>query len=534
MIIVHSDSGSANRVSSADAKSDVTTNGDTTLSSCSLAPVVRRWPVSRASLVAALLLSISVSACTANDAVRDPLADRPSGALPVETLTVAFAPAVPKAITRRTPAKVIITLETREVRKRLADGVEYTFWTFGGTVPGPMLRVRSGDEVEFHLNNHPSSKMPHNIDLHAVTGPGGGAAASFTAPGHSSQFTFAALNPGLYVYHCATAPVGMHIANGMYGLILVEPKDGLPVVDREFYVLQSEFYTAGRHGVAGLQSFDMDKALREEPEYVVFNGSVGALVGENALKAKVGETVRMYVGNGGPNLISSFHVIGEIFDKVYTEGGSLANQRDVQTTLVPAGGSAMVDLKLDVPGTFILVDHSIFRAFNKGALGMLTVEGAENKTVYSGKQQDAVYLPEGGAVQSISPDVSAATERELPRAELIARGKQVFGANCAACHQLEGQGIAGAFPPVAASDYVMANKDRAISAVMHGLTGEITVNGQKYNGVMPSLQLSDGDIAAVLSYVRTSFGNKATDLVTMADVKRVRGTTTPKRSPPPS
>ena len=180
------------------------------------------------------------------------------------------------------------------------------------------------------------------------------------------------------------------------------------------------------------------------------------------LKAKVGETLRLYVGNGGPNLVSSFHVIGEIFDKVYTEGGSIANQRNVQTTLVPAGGSAIVDMKLDVPGTFILVDHSIFRAFNKGALGMLKVEGAENTLFYSGKQNDLVYLPEGGAVQAVAPDMIAAPERELPRDELIARGQQVFTANCTACHQLEGQGVAGIFPPLAGSDFLLANKDRAI------------------------------------------------------------------------
>ena len=489
------------------------------------APNRCRWTLSVVLIAAATV----ASSCTSTDASGNPLANRPSGTLPVETLTVASAPSVPKSIARRTSAKVIINLETREVRKRLADGVEYTFWTFGGTVPGPMLRVRSGDEVEFHLNNHPTSKMPHNIDLHAVTGPGGGAAASFTAPGHSSQFTFAALNPGLYVYHCATAPVGMHIANGMYGLILVEPKEGLSLVDREFYVFQSEFYTTGRHGAAGLQSFDMDKALHEDPEYVVFNGSVGALVGDNALKAKVGETIRMFVGNGGPNLISSFHVIGEIFDKVYTEGGSIANQHNVQTTLVPAGGSAVVDMKLDVPGTFILVDHSIFRAFNKGALGMLAVEGAENTTIYSGKQNDVVYLPEGGAIQSIAPDLSVAPERELPRDQLIARGTQVYAANCAACHQLAGQGIPGAFPPLASSDYLMANKDRAIGVVINGLTGPVTVNGTVFNGVMPGLQLTNTDIAAVLSYVRTTFGNAATDVVSLGDVQRVRAASAARR-----
>ncbi|MEO6567339.1 MAG: multicopper oxidase domain-containing protein, partial [Opitutaceae bacterium] len=180
--------------------------------------------------------------------------------LPVEQAILTSPPHVPPPITRRNPARVVVNLEVREVVAALADGVEYTFWTFGGTVPGSFIRIREGDVVEFHLNNHPSSKLPHNIDLHAVTGSGGGASSTFTAPGHSSQFTFQALNAGLYVYHCATAPVPMHIGNGMYGLILVEPKEGLPKVDREYYVMQGEFYTTGKYGEEGLQSFDMAKA----------------------------------------------------------------------------------------------------------------------------------------------------------------------------------------------------------------------------------------------------------------------------------
>ncbi|MCB0342935.1 MAG: nitrite reductase, copper-containing, partial [Bdellovibrionales bacterium] len=283
-----------------------------------------------------------------------------------EEAVLTHAPNVPPPITRDHATKVIVNLETTEVVKKMADGVDYTFWTFGGEVPGKFIRVREGDLVEFNLSNHPDSKMPHNIDLHAVTGPGGGAASSFTAPGHTSKFSFTALNPGLYVYHCATAPVGMHIANGMYGLILVEPVGGLPKVDKEYYVMQSEFYTKGDYGDPGLQPFSMKKALQEIPDYVVFNGSVGALAGDNAITADKGETVRLFVGNGGPNLVSSFHVIGEIFDKVYTEGGGVANT-NVQTTLVPAGGSTVVEFKVDVPGTFIIVDHSIFRTFNKGA-----------------------------------------------------------------------------------------------------------------------------------------------------------------------
>lgn len=439
-------------------------------------------------------------------------------ALPVEKAVLAEAPQVPPPISRTHNAKVIVHLETTEVVKRMADGVDYTFWTFGGNVPGSFIRIKEGDEVEFHLSNHPSSKMPHNIDLHAVTGPGGGAAASFTAPGHSSQFSFKALNPGLYVYHCATAPVGMHIANGMYGLILVEPKDGLPKVDKEFYVMQGDFYTKGAYGEAGLQPFDMEKAIKEQPDYVVFNGSVGSMTGDKAITANVGETVRLYVGNGGPNLVSSFHVIGEIFDRVFIEGGTAVN-RNVETELVPAGGTAIVDFKLDVPGTFILVDHSIFRAFNKGALGMLKVSGPENKTIYSGKQSDTVYLPEGGAVQSLNGASAKVVAKSLD--EQIAMGQRVYDQNCAACHQPNGEGIPAAFPPLAKADFLLEDKLRAIGIVLNGRQGEIKVNGKTYVGAMPAVKLDDEGTANVINYILNSWGNKGGS-VTVDDVKKVR------------
>ncbi len=445
-------------------------------------------------------------------------------------------PFVPPPITRKHATKVIVNLEVREVVKRIADGVDYVFWTFGGDVPGSFIRIREGDLVEFHLANHPSSKMPHNIDLHAVTGPGGGAASSFTAPGHQSQFSFKAINPGLYVYHCATAPVGLHVANGMYGLILVEPKEGLPPVDREYYVMQGDFYTMGRYGEEGLQPFDQRKAEDETPSYVVFNGAVGSLVGDKAIKAKVGEKVRLYIGNGGPNLISSFHVIGEIFDHVYAEGGVKVSQEQVQTTLVPAGGSAMVEFGVEVPGTYILVDHSLFRAFNKGALGMLKVEGDENLLVYSGKEVDAVYLGrqaeagseaerrvaelEAARAAAISADANIAS---LTKEIQIERGKGVFMQTCFVCHQMEGQGIPGQIPPLAKSDYLMADRERAIRIVLQGMTGEVEVNGKKYNGVMTPLNnLSDHEIANVLTYVRNNFGNSG-DAVKADEVRRIRG-----------
>lgn len=440
--------------------------------------------------------------------------------LEVENAVLTNAPEVPAFITRSDNKKVIVKLEVKEVVKQLADGVTYTFWTYGGEVPGKFIRVLEGDYVEFHLMNHPSSKVPHNIDLHAVTGPGGGAASSFTAPGHSSVFSFTAINPGLYVYHCATAPVGMHIANGMYGLIYVQPKSGIKKVDKEFYVMQGEFYTKGKNGAPGHQPFSMEKALDERPEYVVFNGSVGALVGDKALNVKVGETVRLFVGNGGPNLISSFHVIGEIFDKVYTEGGVLANQSQVQTTLVPAGGSAMVEFKMDVPGNYILVDHSIFRTFNKGSLGVLKAAGPENKAIYSGKIVDEVYQPEGGVVQGDTAPAPVAPVAKS-KADKITFGKRVYAQACQACHQANGEGIPQVFPPLAKSDFLNADSKRAIRAVLNGLSGEITVNGSKFNGAMPAQLLDDEQIANVLTFVYNSWGNSG-KAVTAAQVKAER------------
>ncbi|HEZ4777940.1 TPA: nitrite reductase, copper-containing [Neisseria meningitidis] len=333
-------------------------------------------------------------------------AETPAGELPVIDAVTTHAPEVPPAIDRDYPAKVRVKMETVEKTMTMEDGVEYRYWTFDGDVPGRMIRVREGDTVEVEFSNNPSSTVPHNVDFHAATGQGGGAAATFTAPGRTSTFSFKALQPGLYIYHCAVAPVGMHIANGMYGLILVEPKEGLPKVDKEFYIVQGDFYTKGKKGAQGLQPFDMDKAIAEQPEYVVFNGHVGAIAGDNALKAKAGETVRMYVGNGGPNLVSSFHVIGEIFDKVYVEGGKLINE-NVQSTIVPAGGSAIVKFKVDIPGSYTLVDHSIFRAFNKGALGQLKVEGAENPEIMTQKLSDTAYAGNGAAPAASAPAASA-------------------------------------------------------------------------------------------------------------------------------
>lgn len=340
-----------------------------------------RYPRSALALLATVGILAACAGTESDDAVSALAVRVPPAVTGEEIATITAPPNVPPPITRTTPTKVIVNLDVMEHRSRLADGVDYTMWSFGGTSPGSFIRVREGDQVELHLKNAAGNTMPHNIDLHAVTGPGGGAKATLTIPGSESVITFAALNPGLYVYHCATSPVPMHIANGMYGLILVEPVGGLPAVDREYYVMQSEFYTKAKYGTPGLAQLDMDKGVDENPTYIVFNGSVGALTGEGALKANVGEKVRLFVGNGGPNLTSSFHVIGEIFDNVYGEGGPTISAHHVQTTLVPAGGAAIVEFGVEAPGDFILVDHAIFRAFNKGAIGILSVTGNENPMV---------------------------------------------------------------------------------------------------------------------------------------------------------
>ena len=432
-------------------------------------------------------------------------------------------PNVPPPTNRKAPANVIVELEVVEKEMPISEGVSYTFWTFGGSVPGSFIRVRQGDTVEFHLKNHPGNKMPHNIDLHGVTGPGGGAASSFTAPGHESQFTFKALNEGVYVYHCATAPVGMHVANGMYGLMLVEPPEGLSPVDHEYYVMQGDFYTAGKFREKGNQPFDMEKAIDEKPTYVLFNGAEGSLTGDKALKAKTNEKVRLFVGNGGPNLVSSFHVIGAIFDKVRFEGGSNV-QTNVQTTLIPSGGAAIVEYQTKVPGSYIMVDHSIFRAFNKGALAIMKVEGPEDKSIYSGKEVDSVYLGDRAAANmaSVTTATANAASGTLTVQDQIAAGKSLFNGTCSVCHQPSGSGLPGVFPPLAKSDFLNADPKRAVGIVVRGLNGKVTVNGSEYNSVMPPMnQLNDDEIANILTYVLNTWGNVGGQ-VKSAEVKAER------------
>lgn len=301
---------------------------------------------------------------------------------------VATAPSVsrdptdlPAPLAARGAQTVRLDLEAVDIEGQLADGVTYKYFTFNEKVPGPFLRVRVGDTVETHLKNRTGNAMTHSVDLHAVTGPGGGSTVTQVPPGEERVFTFKALVPGLFVYHCATPSVPEHIANGMYGLILVEPEGGLAKVDHEFYVMQGEIYTVAAYGEKGRQEFSRDKLSIERPEYFVFNGAVGSLTVEHPLKVNVGQSLRIYFGVGGPNFISSFHIIGEIFDRVYDLASLSAPLTGVQTTLVPPGGATIVELVADVPGNFLLVDHALSRS-ERGLVGFLQVEGAENPSIF--------------------------------------------------------------------------------------------------------------------------------------------------------
>lgn len=391
-------------------------------------------------LLAALALTVAMPAAYAASTV---------SSLPAEKAILTDAPNVPPPISRKHPAKVNVELDVVEVIDELADGVKYTKWTFGGKVPGKFIRVRQGDTVEFTLRNLSQNMVPHNIDLHAVTGPGGGAKVTLVSPGNQSTFRWKALRSGIYVYHCATAPVPMHLANGMYGLILVEPEKGLAKVDREYYLMQSEFYTqraepqpnaaqaytgADQPGVSrgDLHEFSFEKMLAENPDYVVWNGRVGALTGNGALKAKTGEKIRLFIGNAGLNLISSFHIIGDHLEKVYDQG-SLDSPPllNVQNTLIPAGAAVMVETEFEVPGDYVLLDHSLGRAFNKGGVGILSVSGDQRADIFQFMTAHAI----GDPTKLYDADEGSAKPAVKVPAGLTPAQKDKV-AMCAACHDL--------------------------------------------------------------------------------------------------
>jgi len=306
-----------------------------------------------------------------------PVAQAPAAA------SIVLDPAdVPLPVGARAPKHLAFHLQAEEVTANLAPQTTYTYWTFDGKVPGPMLRARVGDSITIYLKNPNTSHMIHSIDLHAVTGPGGGASVMQVPPGEERSFTFKALVPGVFVYHCATPMVAEHIANGMFGLIVIEPAGGLPKVDHEYYVMQSEIYTTQPYGFIGHQQFDVQRLLDEQPTYFVLNGAVGALTQDYPLHAKVGESVRIFFGDAGPDFTSSLHMIGEIFKNVYA-WGSFENPplHGLQTISVPPGGAAMVEVRPKVPGKYIILDHAISR-MEKGLAGYMLVTGPADPSIF--------------------------------------------------------------------------------------------------------------------------------------------------------
>jgi copper-containing nitrite reductase len=303
-------------------------------------------------------------------------------ALPLEVAVLVKAPDVPPPITRKHPVLLIVNLTFDAVTGYVTRSLKYDFWSINGSVPGPLIRCREGDVIEVNVTNNDNSGMPHNLDFHAVMGPGGGASLLNAEEGRTKSAHFKMTTPGLFIYHCAAAPVPMHIAQGMYGMILVEPKDGLAPVDKEYYVMQSEFYLDEPEKGSNVAAIAYDKGLREDADAVVFNGREGSLTDKGVLKSNVGDRVRLFFGNAGPNLISSFHVIGTVFDKVFREGDLISPPgRGIQTTLVAPGSSTVVEFQTNVPGNLTLIDHAIFR-LDKGAVGFLMVKGEKNDELY--------------------------------------------------------------------------------------------------------------------------------------------------------
>jgi copper-containing nitrite reductase len=334
-----------------------------------------------------------------------------SGRVPAQNAEIVRDPAdVPASVGTRPATVVIVPLTIQELVATLdpSTGATYRYWTFGGKVPGPMIRVRQGDTVEVRLHNDATSHMVHSVDFHAAIGPGGGAELSQVVPGQSKTFTFQATTPGLFIYHCGTPMIADHIANGMYGLILVEPAGGLPHVNAEYYIMQGEIYTAAPKDKPGLQIFSEAKLMSESPEYFVFNGAVEALSKKYPLHASVGDTIRIFFGNAGPNATSSLHVVGEIFTRDYNLGSLTSPPLNgVSTAGVPPGSAAILELKADTPGQFTFMDHAMSRVA-KGLMGTLDVKG----------QEVVRLMYPGGLAATAEPPALAITSEDSHIAEI--------------------------------------------------------------------------------------------------------------------
>jgi nitrite reductase (NO-forming) len=395
-----------------------------------------------------------------------------------------------------TGQSVDVDLVASDETVSIASGVDYQAWTFGGTVPAPIIHVRQGQTVNVTFTNH--GTMQHSIDFHAAITPPSLHYVEIQ-PGKSIKFSFVANVPGAFLYHCGTPPVLLHIANGMYGALIVDPATPLPPATRSYVIVQSEWYTQQVSG--HLMGPNFERMKEERPDEVVFNGSAFQYR-DHPLLATAGERVRLYVVDAGPDLWSSFHVIGAVFDKVYPDGDPAHAQSGVSTYSVGPGAGAVFDLTLSEPGNYPFVDHDMAHA-TIGAIGVLQVRGKDGSI--------PVEATAAAPAETAAPaaDMAAASAALGPYHVDPAKGAALYGANCAACHQLTGMGIAGAFPPLKDNPAVLdANATKQIDVVLGGLHGE-TIGGTAYATPMPPFggALNDAEIADIINHERSSWGN---------------------------
>jgi nitrite reductase (NO-forming) len=293
---------------------------------------------------------------------------------------------IPGPIQRDEPAEVDVTLRPEEVTAEIEPGVTFDFMTYNGQVPGPMIRCRVGDTVNLTFENPGENNLPHNVDFHACYGPGGGAEATMTNPGETAKLQFSPQYPGAFIYHCAVPNLDMHISAGMFGMILVEPEEGLPAVDQELYLGQHEIHTSKSAGEEGKHSFSMSAMATEDPTYVVFNGEKYAMTPDvhgPAASVDRGATTRTFMVTGGPNLTSSFHPIGNVWSEYYPQGSLSSDpQTDIQTTPIPPGSCAVAHMDHPTTGPVKVVDHALSRVARKGLMAVVDVQGQQDNDIF--------------------------------------------------------------------------------------------------------------------------------------------------------
>jgi nitrite reductase (NO-forming) len=440
-----------------------------------------------------------------------------AAAAAVSPLSLASTTPVPKARDAALPPlqpgdSVDVHIESTDKTVSIASGVEYQAWTFGDSVPGPVIHVRQGQTVNVIYTN--KGTMEHSLDFHSAITPPNLHYAE-VKPGDSLKYSFVAKVPGAFLYHCGTPPVLLHMGNGMYGAIIVSPAKPLPPAAESYVIVQSEWYTQQVSG--HLMGPSYEKMLAGRADEVVFNG-VAFQYRDRPLTVKAGERVRINFVNAGPSLWSSFHVIGAIFDDVYPDGDAAHAQTGVSTYSVGPGAGAIFDLVIPEAGHYPFVDHS-FAHLMIGAVGVLDVQGPSGAA-------PAATPPISQAAPASTPSAAATPASAAPAGPYKfdpARGASLFGANCAACHQPTGSGLPGAFPPLK-GDVAVLNDDPAtqLATILHGAHG-VMIGGVTYPSPMPAFAatLSDADIADIANHERTSWGNRGKQ-VTADDVKAIR------------